>query len=255
MLIEEPEGALWYCDWMVEEDLQAAETQPAKEVAVVREPRSTQVDEPEMHWGESKEMGGKKADLLPPVGGGDGDEDSGGGSARRGPNCPHARLIELFHRVLPAAKRAVMTGPDNALTKSLKARWRCLAVAPLSEYTGYVCIEEGLKKWRLIFEMAGRSRFLTGQVPNRNGDAPFELSLMWLVGPKNMEKVLNGYYNRDADERGSLAAGTGMSAMAERVNSGVERVLEIQRRRSGADTVPEELVRGSSSMFETASTL
>ena len=260
VLIEEPEGALWYCDWMVEEDMQATEVHAQREMPVVREAvrearPTAETNEPEMQWGNSNDQAGKQVELLPL--GGDEDDEAGvtGGSAKRAPNCPHARLIELFHRVLPAAKRAVMTGPDNALTKSLKARWRCLAVAPSSDFTGYGCVEDGLKKWQRIFEMAARSRFLTGQVPSRNGDAPFELLLMWLVGPKNMEKVLNGYYNRDTDERNSNGGGPAVSAMAERVNSAVERVLEIQRQRNGAETVPAELMRASSGIFESVQAL
>lgn len=54
-----------------------------------------------------------------------------------------------------------------------------------------------------------------------------------------MEKVLNGFYHRDAEEKGAAAGeGTGRSTMAERVMRGVERVMEMQRGMSAGPHAP-----------------
>lgn len=238
IVLEEPEGPMWFCDWMVAETYSVTVGAEAQ-LPVVAKPEATLVKSPPegegvVSW-ESKEgtpakQGGELFELTP-SGSAEDEEDSGQGGGRKIPNCPHARLVELFQRMLPTAKKVVVVGPGNELGKALKARWRSLAAAEEGEFTGYTCVEDGLKKWAAIFAMAGRSKFLTGRVPNRNGEAPFELSLLWMVGPKNMEKLLNGFYNRDAGERG-VAAGdqAPRSAMAERVLSGVEQVMAMQRR-------------------------
>lgn len=160
----------------------------------------------------------------------DADQGEGGGKV---PNCPQARLVSMYHRMFPAAKKVVMVGPGNQLSKALKARWRSLAVGADTQFTGYRSTEEGLKKWEAIFAHVLRSRFLMGLVPARVGEAPFELSLVWLLGPKNMEKVLNGFYNRTADERGEVPVAVThvASGMEHRVMSGVEQVMALQRRR------------------------
>ncbi len=256
IVLEEPDGPIWFCDWMVAEaygvkldaDTPLQVVAPAEPPSAVVTPKPAVDGESQVSW-ESKSSTSSKPEselfeLTPGgSGGGDGDgEDGEQSNGRKVPNCPHARLIELYQRMLPMAKKVVVVGPGNELGKALKARWRSLAVASDGEFTGYTCVEDGLKKWAAIFAMAGRSKFLTGRVPNRNGEAPFELSLLWMVGPKNMEKLLNGFYNRDAEERGVAGEQPVRSAMAERVLSGVEQVMAMQRRLSEGSTEqqPEE---------------
>lgn len=246
-LLEEVEGPLYFCDWMVEEAQQAPRFDDAAEEldrGVAAKPEAAvswaSVSVP-AEAGASTSAAARAGEEPDEAGSGaDGEEGEQADAGRKVPNCPQARLVALFHEMLPTAKRVVMVGPGNQLTKALKARWRALAAGEDGPFTGYTCVEDGLKKWAAIFTMVGRSKFLTGRVPNRNGDAPFELSLIWLVGPKNMEKVLNGFYHRDAEEKGAAAGdGTGRSAMAERVMQGVERVMEMQRGMSAGQHAPQ----------------
>lgn len=250
IVLEEPDGPMWFCDWMVAETYSVTVGAEAQLPAVTTHEALPLKGRPEgegfVSW-EAKERRDVKGvgELfeLTPSGSAEEEDVGSEGGGRKIPNCPHARLVELFQRMLPTAKKVVVVGPGNELGKALKARWRSLAAAEEGEFTGYTCVEDGLKKWAAIFALAGRSKFLTGRVPSRNGEAPFELSLLWMVGPKNMEKLLNGFYNRDAEERG-LPPGdeTPRSAMAERVMSGVEQVMEMQRRMTagGSDVMPKE---------------
>lgn len=243
-LVKETEGPIWYCDWMVLESYRSERASSGVKAAI--ESRSgVGVQPAETAAPSQAATGPASAGAALPAGS---DGDSGDAEeevdqvegGRKVPNCPQARLVDMYHRMFPAAKQVVMVGPGNQLSKALKARWRSLAVASETQFTGYSSTEEGLKKWEAIFAHVQRSRFLMGLVPARVGEAPFELSLVWLVGPKNMEKVLNGFYNRTADERGELPMGVTnvASGMEHRVMSGVEQVMALQRRRLGPVPVP-----------------
>ena len=207
VLIEDQDGPLWYVDWMVRDNHRSEKARrgvrASLESQVPRRPVEAKVVQ------ESQEIG-----RVGPL-----------------PNCPHARLVELYHGILPAGKRVVLMGPDTSVAKALKSRWRALAVAPETEYTGYRAVEDGLQKWKGIFELAARSRFLTGQVPSRGDHGPFELSLAWMLGPKNLEKVLNGHFHRDGNDQTTPVGTQSRSRLADSVMNGVDRVMAMQRNR------------------------
>lgn len=99
------------------------------------------------------------------------------------PPCPYQNIIDIYHdrcKSLP-----IVQVVSDTLKKRLKARWR--------EDTK----RQNLEFWEWYFQGIDESDFLTGKV--RDWAASFD----WLIGPRNMTKVLNGnYLNRDKKMRG-----------------------------------------------------
>jgi hypothetical protein len=48
--------------------------------------------------------------------------------------------------------------------------------------------------WNDFLDLIKQSSFLTGKVPGRNGEPPFQVSFDWIMGPKNFDKILAGTY-------------------------------------------------------------
>ncbi|MBK6616109.1 hypothetical protein [Ottowia sp.] len=236
VLVDLTDGPMWYCDWMVLETHRSKKASSGVRAAIElraqieSKPAGSAIAISDMN---SAEGARASAAAAPATGSETEDETVEEVGGRKVPNCPQARLIDLYHRVIPSAKKVVVVGAGNQLSKGLKARWRSLAVAPEGRFTGYESAEAGLAKWKAIFEHVARSRFLMGLVPGRPGEAPFEVSLVWLIGPVNMEKVLNGVYNRTPEERGEPGGEIEISGMHLRVRSGVEQVMAMHRRRQG----------------------
>lgn len=95
------------------------------------------------------------------------------------PDCPHEKIITLYHELLPASPRIKDWTPARAA--SLKARW--------NEETD----RQTLDYWKSLFEYIAGIPFLTGKVAS-NGRKPFVISLDWLVKPDNFAKVREGRY-------------------------------------------------------------
>ena len=94
--------------------------------------------------------------------------------------CPHEKIIELYHEVLPECPR-VRKWTDTRRAH-LKARWR----------EG----NQDLGGWRRFFEYVKTSDFLVGKARSSNGRAPFVADLAWLVKQENFAKVIEGRYHR-----------------------------------------------------------
>jgi hypothetical protein len=93
--------------------------------------------------------------------------------------CQHQAVIDAYHTCCPSLPR--VESWNEASQKVLTARWR--------ERTERQAIEW----WEGYFKRVNHSDFLNGRVKE------FVANLNWLIGPKNMEKVLNGLYdNRKA---------------------------------------------------------
>lgn len=110
------------------------------------------------------------------------------------PDCPHERIVELYHERLPMLPRvADWSSPRRqGLTRQ---RWREMA-KPNGIGRGYTTVEEGMDFWRQFFEHVGESAFLTGKVDRRDGSRPFVANLEWLLKPTNFMKVIEGHYDR-----------------------------------------------------------
>lgn len=94
--------------------------------------------------------------------------------------CPHQQVIDLYHEVLPAARRIRDWTP--ARQSALRARWR--------ERPD----RQSLDWWNNFFGYVAKSDFLCGRAPTSGGRKPFELSLDWLCKSENFVKVLEGAY-------------------------------------------------------------
>lgn len=93
--------------------------------------------------------------------------------------CPHQSIVDLYHQLIPTARRVKEWTP--ARQQALRARWR--------EKED----RQNLDWWTKFFGYVAKSEFLSGrtQAPGRK---PFELSLDWLCKSANFVKVLEGAY-------------------------------------------------------------
>lgn len=94
-------------------------------------------------------------------------------------NCPHQKIIELYHELLPSLPRVKIWGEKQK--RALRARWREDAE------------RQNLGWWQNYFEHIRASPFLMGQKTD------FIADLEWLINSSNMTKVLNGRYHRSHD--------------------------------------------------------
>lgn len=100
------------------------------------------------------------------------------------PDCPHAEIVALYHECLPSLRRVRdWTGDRQAF---LRSRWREKPE------------RQSLAWWRGFFEYVSGCPLLMGEVPGRDGGAPFSADLEWLVRPTNFRKVIEGKYQRRA---------------------------------------------------------
>jgi hypothetical protein len=90
------------------------------------------------------------------------------------PNCPSKAIIEKYHEILPELPRIVEPEP---IKKTLKVRW------------GEKKERQNVEWWVSLFYTIGDSDFLMGR--SDNWQCP---GLGWIIGPKNLPKILNGNY-------------------------------------------------------------
>lgn len=91
------------------------------------------------------------------------------------PSCPHQKIIDLYHEVLPTCPRIRDWTPARAT--QLRARW--------NEDEK----RQDLAWWRKFFEYVAKCDFLVGKTKN-----PFFADLEWLTKQANFTKVREGKY-------------------------------------------------------------
>ena len=97
--------------------------------------------------------------------------------------CPHQQIIDLYHEILPVARRIRDWTPSRQAV--LRARWREDKK------------RQDLDWWRKFFEYIATCDFLMGRV-STPGRAPFEISLDWILTPSKFIKIIEGgYENRE----------------------------------------------------------
>jgi uncharacterized protein YdaU (DUF1376 family) len=105
------------------------------------------------------------------------------------PDCPHEKLIALYHELLPTCTQVVEWNDQRKAIA--RARWREKGAAK----PGYRTVEDGLAYWRRFFEYVAGSKFLTGKAEPGRDRKPFVATLEWLLRPKNFAKVVEGTYH------------------------------------------------------------
>ena len=97
------------------------------------------------------------------------------------PDCPHQKIIDLYHEVLPMCPRIRDWTPARAT--QLRARWN---EAPERQNLDY---------WKRFFEFVTTCDFLVG----KSGNKPFFADLEWMTKAGNFAKIREGKYeNREA---------------------------------------------------------
>ena len=102
------------------------------------------------------------------------DDLSDSAAPNQTPPCPVAKIIAAYHAELPELA-GVRSFPESA-AKQLRKRWR------------EDVERQSVAWWAEFFRYVKSCDYLVGKV---NG---FEADLIWLVGPRNFAKVLNGNY-------------------------------------------------------------
>lgn len=102
--------------------------------------------------------------------------------------CPQEKIIELYNTCLPMLK-PVRIWKSAARVNNLAARWREMALDQ-----GFQSEAEGLDFFKRFFEFVGRSRFLTGQVKQKDGRV-FRADLEWITQANNFEKICDRKYH------------------------------------------------------------
>jgi uncharacterized protein YdaU (DUF1376 family) len=108
------------------------------------------------------------------------------------PDCPHEKVIALYHEVLPTCTPVLEWNSQRQAI--LRARWREKAIAK-GRHPGYATEDDGLAFWRRFFVYVADSAFLTGKAEPGPGRKQFVADLEWLVRPTNFAKVMEGKYH------------------------------------------------------------
>lgn len=133
------------------------------------------------------------------------------------PSCPIKQIVHLWIETCPH-----LSAPDaegKVLRSQLQSRWRERKERQTIDW------------WKLYFERIAKSDFLSGR------EKDFTANLLWVTGPKNMEKILNGQYDGNRNARSTAAFGgktTIPRSHAEAVNNAKHRV-EYQKISDWAD--------------------
>lgn len=102
----------------------------------------------------------------------------------RGQRVPFEAIVNLYHKHLP--DNPPVHKINDELRKTISARWKADKDRRM------------LSWWDYYFRYVATRYWLTGR-DGQGGDGPFRASLSWLVGPKNMNKVINNEYAGDDD--------------------------------------------------------
>ncbi|MDX9896334.1 MAG: hypothetical protein RBS34_12850 [Desulfofustis sp.] len=92
-------------------------------------------------------------------------------------DCPHEQIVDIYNEVLPELPKVIVWSKHRR--QVLRSRWREDRK------------RQSLEWWREFFGKVARSDFLMG----RRGD--FRADLEWLIGAKNIVKVLEGRYDNN----------------------------------------------------------
>lgn len=134
------------------------------------------------------------------------------GSPSGDPPCPTAAIVSLYRTILPDHPDVSEVTDD--LKTTIKKRW---------------VKHPSLEWWRSYFERVSKSQFLTGKKKEWIASFP------WLVGPKNMTKVLSGQYDDHKAQPGNGSLDGVLSAKGQQSMVNAQNYLRKKRERESLE--------------------
>jgi hypothetical protein len=110
--------------------------------------------------------------------------------------CPVEEIVAVYHQLMPLNPRCKIL--NAARRKSIRARWLEASLLTCDPF-GYTNREDGLKAWHRFFEIANKSKFLTGKSKPLPEKPPFIADIDFLMAPSSFAKCLENKYHRDTD--------------------------------------------------------
>ncbi len=110
------------------------------------------------------------------------------------PDCPAEAIVGLYHELMPDNPEVKVL--NDARRKAIRARWKEAASLQCKPF-GYDNREDGLKAWRVFFEVCAESDFLTGNSKPKPGSPPFIADIDFLMSPSGFAKCLENKYHRE----------------------------------------------------------
>jgi uncharacterized protein YdaU (DUF1376 family) len=108
------------------------------------------------------------------------------------PDCPQRKILELWATLMPELQQPAKW--TDARSTILRARWKDEA----AEH-GWRTADDGLRVFAKLFRWCRQSKFLMGHGNGRTpGQAPFSLTLPWLLKSENWAKVQEGNYHSES---------------------------------------------------------
>jgi len=201
VLVDRAPGEVWYCEWMVIAE-HKRRTSSAAAMGAQGKVRSRQQGAMEAQTPSFELDGSGKGGRLEKT------------RASQTPDCPYEEIVALFRARFPNAPKPRALSSTSRLGKAIYGMWRSQSKGKNEEFSGYGTTQEGLRKWERIFDLARQSKFLRGEAPPRPGGEPFRISIDWFMTKTQVERVLNGFYDRP-EQQTSIA--TNVQASAARV--------------------------------------
>lgn len=105
------------------------------------------------------------------------------------PNVQAQAVFDLYRRICVPAGLGDHRDLTDGIRKAITARWRGRRTDTILETRHR---SDTLGWWEALFRLVAGSRFLRGE-----NDRGWRADLLWICGPKNLEKILAGAYHRE----------------------------------------------------------
>lgn len=109
------------------------------------------------------------------------------------PDCPHRKIIDLYHETLPELPSVKPDLWDGGRADALRTRWK-ETLRRLKKLGKRYDEAAGLRWWRGYFTLVRASPLLMGKITNQRSGRIWRADLAWLVKAENYKKVLERRY-------------------------------------------------------------
>jgi hypothetical protein len=122
-------------------------------------------------------------------------------------SVPLRSELDLDSSPLSDSKKNLQEGQSGVTPELLATRWNQIPGVKPVTYDGKVhltirktCLTRiseypSIAWWEAYFARIAQAPWLTGQVPGKDGQSSFVATFDWMLGPKNMGKILSGTYD------------------------------------------------------------